>query len=577
MIGQTVGHYRILDQLGRGGMGEVYLAEDMRLGRKAALKFLRSESAFTPESRERFLREARAASRLDHPNICTVYEIDDNPEVRAYIAMAHYEGETLKQVLDRGPLVPARAVEVAVQVGEGLAEAHRHGVVHRDVKPANLMLVLGGGVKVLDFGLAKLQDHEDLTRPGVAMGTVAYMSPEQVTGGPIDARTDVWALGVVLYEMLAGRRPFQGERAQAVSWAIVHRDPPPLIGIPEALSGLVLRALSKSPVRRHPSMADLVTALRRVEWEVSAVSTALRPALVAGVPSPATTVGRGPELDALKTAFAEAARGRARMVVVSGEAGLGKTTLVEQFLSDLAAGGERFVLLRGGCSERLAGTGAYLPLLEALRDALRGDAASAMAADLRTLSPTWYVQVAPDDPSAARLEEGARVASPERRKLELGAFLGDLSRQQPVVVFLDDLHWADVSTVDLLAHLASRLDAARLLFVLTLRPAELLLNQHPFRAIESDLRARGVSREIALAFLGDSDIEAYLQITLPDHRLPESFAGFLRAKTEGSPLFMVGIVDDMKARGIIARRVTTGSSPGPCPPSRSSSRRPCGE
>jgi serine/threonine-protein kinase len=184
VIGQTVGHYRVLDRLGSGGMGEVFLAEDVRLGRSVALKFLPGASAETAERRERFLREARAASRLDHPNICAVYEIDETAEGRTYIAMAHCDGETLRQVVDRGPVAPARAVEIALQVAEGLAEAHRSGVVHRDIKPANLMVLRDGRVKILDFGLAKLRGGEDLTSPGMAVGTAAYMSPEQTTGGP---------------------------------------------------------------------------------------------------------------------------------------------------------------------------------------------------------------------------------------------------------------------------------------------------------------------------------------------------------------------------------------------------------
>ena len=533
-------------------MGDVYVAEDLRLGRSVALKFLPSHGSETASSRERFLREAQAASRLDHPNICPVYEIDETVDGRMYIAMAHCEGETLKAVLERGRPTAERALEIGLQVAEALAEAHRNHVVHRDVKPANLMVVRGGRVKVLDFGLAKLQGQGDLTGPGVAVGTVAYMSPEQTVGDPVDARTDVWSLGVVLHEMLAGQRPFQGGHSQAVSWAIVHGDPPPLSGVSPALARLVSRALSKSPSRRHATMEELAAELRQVAGETGD-TTALHPVLLVPPSAPpALTVGRADELAGLQAAFEEATSGRVRVVVVAGEAGLGKTTLVERFLSDLVRSGRAHVLLRGSCSERLAGTGAYLPLLEALRDVLRRST-TGVARELRALAPSWYVEVAADDTLPAPLEESARAASPERRKLELGAFLGSLSRSRPLVVFIDDLHWADDSTVDLLAHFATRPDAAGLLFVVAVRPAELRLRRHPFLSIEADLQARGLCREAALGFLSEADIGAYLESAFPAHRFPASFAEFLRAKTEGSPLFMVGIVDDLRSRGVVAR------------------------
>ncbi|MDP6775854.1 MAG: serine/threonine-protein kinase, partial [Candidatus Latescibacteria bacterium] len=224
MIGQTISHYRILEGLGEGGMGVVYKAEDTNLERTVALKFLPSELTRDEEARQRFVHEARAASALDHPHIGTIYEIDEADGL-SFIAMAHYEGETLKDRIERAPLAVEDAIDIAIQIAQGLSAAHSRDIVHRDVKPANVLITAEGQAKIIDFGLAKLRRGSLLTRTGTTMGTVAYMSPEQAQGAEVDDRTDVWALGVMLYEMLAGDRPFKGEYEQAVMYSITNEEP----------------------------------------------------------------------------------------------------------------------------------------------------------------------------------------------------------------------------------------------------------------------------------------------------------------------------------------------------------------
>jgi len=199
LIGSTVSHYRIVDRLGGGGMGVVYKAVDLKLDRPVALKFLASQRGAPEEARRRFLREARAASAIDHPNVCTVYEIDETPDGALFIAMALCEGEALGERIARGPLAIPEAVGIAEQVAAGLAAAHERGIVHRDLKAANVMVAPDGRVKIVDFGIAKLADQSRITRAGVAVGTVAYMSPEQVQGEDADPRTDIWSLGVMIY------------------------------------------------------------------------------------------------------------------------------------------------------------------------------------------------------------------------------------------------------------------------------------------------------------------------------------------------------------------------------------------
>jgi hypothetical protein len=265
VIGKTISHYEILEELGRGGMGVVYKAEDTKLRRTVALKFLPAQMTRDLEARARFVQEAQAASALDHPNICTIHEIDETDDGSTFIVMACYEGETLKERIKRGPLDPAEALDIAYQVSEGLHEAHEKEIVHRDVKPANIMVTTRGQVKIMDFGLAKLRGQTVLTREGTTLGTVSYMSPEQARGEEVDHRTDIWSLGVVLYEMLTGRRPFRGEYDQAVIYSILNDDPAAPSGIreevPPEVDAIVLRALKRNPEERFRSVHEFQQAL----------------------------------------------------------------------------------------------------------------------------------------------------------------------------------------------------------------------------------------------------------------------------------------------------------------------------
>jgi len=267
--GTEVGRYAVEKHLGGGGMGIVYRARDTELDRPVALKFLPPHLAAHPEAEERFLREAKAAAALDHPNIATIHEIGETEAGRRFIAMAYYEGETLKEKMaSEAPLPLEEALEYAAQIAEGLARAHDAGIVHRDVKPANVMVTESGGVKLVDFGLARVADQSRLTEPGRQLGTAAYMSPEQAEGDEVDARTDVWALGVLLYEMLAGERPFCGERKAAVLHSILHEEPTPLhehrSEVPAALAQIVMRCLQKAPEQRYESAGELLDDLRAV-------------------------------------------------------------------------------------------------------------------------------------------------------------------------------------------------------------------------------------------------------------------------------------------------------------------------
>ena len=283
MTSQRLSHYRILDKLGAGGMGEVYLAEDTRLDRKVAIKFLPSNSTSDQQAKKRLIREAQAAAKLDHSNICSIYEVGEE-DGRSFIVMQYVAGETLAERIHRKPLELRESLDIAVQIADALAEAHSRGIVHRDIKPQNVMITVRGQVKVLDFGLAKIVQQKSLadsgaetenllTEPGMIMGTVPYMSPEQLQGEILDDRSDIFSFGAVLYEMVSGRQPFPAENAAATISTILTKEPPPLARfsreVPGELERIVSKALRKNKEERYQTSKDLLIDLKSLFEELT--------------------------------------------------------------------------------------------------------------------------------------------------------------------------------------------------------------------------------------------------------------------------------------------------------------------
>jgi serine/threonine protein kinase len=269
VIGKTVSHYKIISKLGEGGMGVVYKAEDTRLDRHVAIKFLPHQLSSDANAKKRFIREAKAASSLNHANIAVVHEIDETPEGQMFMVMACYEGQTLKDKLESGSLNVHEALEIVSQIASGLAKAHEKGILHRDIKPGNVLIGDDGQAKLADFGLATLAGQTKITKTGTTVGTVTYMSPEQASGSAVDQRSDVFSLGVVLYELVTGNTPFQADHEAAVLYGIMHSDPPPLSDyshdVPDKLQHIIDRTLQKVAKERFGSAGEFLAALGELQ------------------------------------------------------------------------------------------------------------------------------------------------------------------------------------------------------------------------------------------------------------------------------------------------------------------------
>ena len=551
--GVTIGSYRVVGTLGRGGMGEVLLAEDVRLNRKVAIKVLYAEYTKDTERLKRFSQEARAASSLNHPHIVALYDIGE-ADIGKYIVMEYIQGSTLREICSTGVEL-SHVVEWAQQIAKALATAHAAGIVHRDIKPENIMVREDGYAKVLDFGLARqtLVDPRagseskaetgGLTTAGQLLGTVRYMSPEQGRGETVTSATDIFSLGIVLYELAARNHPFTAKAQISVLHAIIWQEPiAPSRLNPEMdrwLENLILRMLAKDAAAR-PTADEVV---KEIETATAASLATTRTSAVSTRPF----VGRETERAALRTALQATERQGGELVCFVGDAGMGKTTLVEEFLVELELSGRPWLIGRGRCSERLAGSEAYLPFLEATESLIRQDGGGSAARTMKLLAPTWYQHTA-GQPVAASDES---AVSQERMKWEMAAFLQELTKQQPLLLFFDDLHWADSSTVDMLAYIAGQFHKMRIVVVVTYRPTEMQLARHPFLALKLDLAGRRMCREIEVEYLTVADVERYLELVCSDHKFPPTFARLVHARTEGNALFMTDLIQYLKDRGVI--------------------------
>ncbi len=610
MVGQTILHYGILAKLGEGGMGIVYKAEDTRLKREVAIKFLPRHIAASAEERERFKIEAQAAAALNHPNLATIHAIEEiNDDL--FIVMEFIEGEELKKKVASGQLSVDWVINIATQIAEGLKAAHTKGITHRDIKSSNIMVTESGQVKIMDFGLAKIGGGVHLTKTGTTLGTAAYMSPEQARGEEIDHRSDIWSFGVVLYEMLAGQLPFRGEYEAAIMYAIVHEEPESLLSLrpetPTELEHMVSTALAKDRAERYQHVEEMRLALHAItknfETGISAEQPDIPAPFVAGERAMVEEhepfcIGREHELARLDKFLDLALSGKGQMVFITGEAGSGKTTLIRAF-EQFAQKRHADLIVAGGKSDAHTGIGdPYLPFRDLL-GMLTGEVEAMWAAGAITkehatrlwnflpLSMPALVDAGSDligtfVPGEALLKravaftssraswltrlkkqvEGKTSASPASHLQQSDLFkqfttvLQTLSRLQPVLMVLDDLQWADAGSISLLFHLGRRIERDRILIVGTYRPTEVALGRsgerHPLASVINEFKGLFGDFKIELdQAAGRHFINAFID-TEPN-RVSASFRDTLFQQTEGHALFTVELLHGMQEQGVLVR------------------------
>ena len=567
MIGSTLGHYRVLEKIGSGGMGDVYSAEDSRLERRVALKVLPEEMAANRERLRRFRREVKAVAALNHPNIVTLYSVEEADELR-FFTMELVEGRSLDQMIPSEGLPLSQFFDIAIPIADALTAAHERKVVHRDLKPTNVMVSDTGRVKILDFGLAKVATEEaaeatglptqSLTQAGLIMGTVPYMSPEQVKGEPLDHRSDIFSLGVMLYEMCTGARPFTAKTSVELMSSIIRDNPSAVTEIkselPRQLGRIVKRCLEKDSRRRYQTALDLSNELEELKSEVDSGASAVPVAALSRMVDASRRkshrtplIGRAGEMAQLERQIEQAEAGHGAVVMIGGELGVGKTRLVDELVTATRERG--FLTLIGHCYEA-EGTLPFMPWVEhqeyvariAPRDTWRhllGDSAPEVAKMVPELR-----RIFPDIPAPL-------AVPPEQERHHLFNSFREYTERsgqvQPLLMVLEDLQWADEPSLLLFQHLAQHADSIAMLMVGTYRDVELDRARPLAKTLRELVRERLVER-VALKRLTQRDVRKMLA-AMGGSEPPADLVAALFKVTEGNPFFVEEVFQHLEEIG----------------------------
>ena len=547
--------YRLDSELGRGGMGTVYRATDLELEREVAVKVLSAQSQ-TPEARNRLIREARAAAALNHPHIVTVHDVGEENGL-PFLVMELVAGPRLSQAR---PADLARVVEIAIQICAALEHAHANKIVHRDLKPDNDLLSgsAATNVKLADLGLALPAYGARISRAGVIVGTASYMAPEQALGQPVDGRSDLYALGVLLYELTAGRLPFSGDDPLTIVSQHVHAHvvPPRVLrpDIPRALEAIILRLLAKDPAQRFATATETRAALLESLTSNGETPSGETPAAVAILDalSRGRMVGRSNELTEARELWQRAREGRGHAVLLSGEPGAGKTRLARELT--IQATIEGGLVLSGGCYEYEATT-PYVPFVEAFRRWTRDEKDDDKLRDLLGDAAPQIAKLAPE--LTARLgpfPERDQLAPHEERLLFFDAVaqvFANIARRQSLLFYADDLHWADHGTLWLLGHLLRQVRTERVLIVGAYRETE-LDRTHPLAKALVDWNRERLITRIVLRRFNENETGDQLGALLGEHVSGE-FALAVHRETEGNPFFVEEVLKALVERGSVRR------------------------
>ncbi len=566
MIGKTILHYKILEKLGEGGMGVVYKAEDIKLERIVALKFLPRHISLNSEESERFKKEAKAAAALNHPNIATIHAIEES-EDQIFIVMEYIDGVELKDKIKSGPIPTDEAISNAIQIAEGLEAAHRKGIVHRDIKSQNIMITDDGKVKIMDFGLAKIKGGTELTKTGATFGTASYMSPEQTKGEEVDQRTDIWSFGVVLYEMLTGQLPFRGDYEQAVIYSIINEDPLPVqsynFNCPFFMSELAEKCLNKNKEDRYNSFRSIINGLNSSEaaQKNNIISKELELTTNFILQKSEVCIGREKQLAVINILLTNARNGEGRTLFISGEPGIGKTQLVssvikQQNRSDLN-------VLYGRCLFNNEGGFPFHPFVNAIKNSISGDelqflskisqAASASGINISHRIPLIKnFLVLSDDRSNALLHK-------EQLWDAIFVLFKTIAANKTLILLLDDIQWADKASIGLFSFLARNIGDLPFILVGIHRPPEIITDYDTTSLIEliRQLNIEDLAENISLERLNQVETSEVIIKLFDNQSVDNEVINKVFRQSEGNPLFIGELVNLFRDKGLVEFKVNT--------------------